>query len=327
MLGQTFYHQTIRKYVALFGTLFNDINIEKKDAGGNVLSRQKVPIAYGPKQKFLTRINQDASLDRQVAIQLPRMGFEMTGMAYDPVRKLNTIGTLTHKETINGNRNVKKMFNPSPYIFDFSLYAFVENAEDGTQILEQILPFFTPEFNVTVNIITDMGLSIDIPIVIQSATSEDSYEGEFSARRTIIWTISFMMKGFIYPDIKTGQSIIKKIEVAFKEIAFSSLPEAGFLVNVSNDAWFGDTIGPHQHFVHSVFRSIESGKYLIRSANNGISAIINPVGFIEKKIGFGQTESPLGDNSPPLTSIELSSTMQSGFFLNTTSKFTLKIDF
>ena len=222
MLGQTFYHQTIRKYVALFGTLFNDINIEKKDSGGNVLSRQKVPIAYGPKQKFLTRINQDASLDRQIAIQLPRMGFEMTGMAYDPVRKLNTIGSLTHKETINGNRNVKKMYNPSPYIFDFSLYAFVENAEDGTQILEQILPFFTPEFNVTVNIITDMGLSIDIPIIIQSATSEDSYEGEFSARRTIIWTISFMMKGFIYPDIKTGQSIIKTIEVAFKEVSEAS---------------------------------------------------------------------------------------------------------
>ena len=219
MLGQTFYHQTIRKYVALFGTLFNDINIEKKDSGGNVLSRQKVPIAYGPKQKFLTRINQDASLDRQVAIQLPRLGFEMTGMAYDPVRKLNTIGSLTHKETINGNRNVKKMFNPSPYIFDFSLYAFVENAEDGTQILEQILPFFTPEFNVTVNIITEMGLSIDIPIIVQSATSEDSYEGEFSARRTIIWTISFMMKGFIYPDIKSSQSIIKTIEVAFKEVA------------------------------------------------------------------------------------------------------------
>ena len=219
MLGQTFYHQTIRKYVSLFGTLFNDINIEKKDSGGNVLSRQKVPIAYGPKQKFLTRINQDASLDRQVAIQLPRLGFEMTGMAYDPVRKLNTIGSLRHKESVNGERNVKKMFNPSPYIFDFSLYAFVVNAEDCTQILVQILPFFTPEFNVTLNIITDMGLSKDIPIIIQSATSEDSYEGEFSARRTIIWTISFMLKGFIYPDIKSSQSIIKTIEVAFKEVA------------------------------------------------------------------------------------------------------------
>ena len=217
MLGQTFYHQTIRKYVALFGTLFNDINIEKKDSGGNVLSRQKVPIAYGPKQKFLTRINQDPDLDQQVAIQLPRMGFEMTGIAYDPIRKLNTVGSLTHKESINGERNLKKMFNPSPYILDFALYAFVENAEDGTQILEQVLPFFTPEFNVSVNILTDMGIKLDIPIVIQSATSEDSYEGGFSARRTIVWTINFMLKGFIYPDVKSGQSIIKTIEVAFKE--------------------------------------------------------------------------------------------------------------
>ena len=219
MLGQTFYHQTIRKYVALFGTLFNDINIEKKNSSGVVVSRQKVPISYGPKQKFLSRINQDASLDRQVAIQLPRMAFEMTGMAYDPVRKLNSVGTVTHKETLNGNRNVKKMYNPSPYIFDFSLYAFVDNAEDGTQILEQILPFFTPEFNVSVNILTDMGIKIDVPIIFQSATSEDSYEGEFSARRTIIWSIAFMLKAFIYPDIKEGGSIIKTIEVAFKETA------------------------------------------------------------------------------------------------------------
>ena len=101
MLGQTFYHQTIRKYVALFGTLFNDINIEKKNSSGVVVSRQKVPISYGPKQKFLSRINQDASLDRQVAIQLPRMAFEMTGMAYDPVRKLNSVGTVTHLSLIH----------------------------------------------------------------------------------------------------------------------------------------------------------------------------------------------------------------------------------
>jgi len=232
MLGQTFYHQTIRKYVALFGTLFNDINIEKKNSSGVVVSRQKVPIAYGPKQKFLSRINQDPSLTRQVAIQLPRLAFEMTGMNYDPVRKLNSVGALTHKETINGNRNVKKMFNPSPYLFDFSLYAFVENAEDGTQILEQILPFFTPEFNVSVNILTDMGIKLDIPIVIAGATSEDSYEGEFSSRRTIIWTMNFTLKGFIYPDIKSSQSIIKSIEIAFKETV-SDTPSTGTFERIS----------------------------------------------------------------------------------------------
>tara|TARA_Y100000361_G_scaffold24846_1_gene19863 strand:- start:3632 stop:4567 length:936 start_codon:yes stop_codon:yes gene_type:complete len=232
MLGQTFYHQTIRKYVALFGTLFNDINIEKKNSSGVVVSRQKVPIAYGPKQKFLSRINQDPSLTRQVAIQLPRLAFEMTGMNYDPVRKLNSVGALTHKETINGNRNIKKMFNPSPYLFDFSLYAFVENAEDGTQILEQILPFFTPEFNVSVNILTDMGIKLDIPIVIAGATSEDSYEGEFSSRRTIIWTMNFTLKGFIYPDIKSSQSIIKSIEIAFKETV-SDTPSTGTFERIS----------------------------------------------------------------------------------------------
>ncbi len=295
MLGQTFYHQTIRKYVALFGTLFNDINIEKKDSGGNVLSRQKVPIAYGPKQKFLTRINQDASLDRQVAIQLPRLGFEMTGMAYDPVRKLNTMGSLTHKETINGNRNVKKMFNPSPYIFDFSLYAFVENAEDGTQILEQILPFFTPEFNVTVNIITDMGLSIDIPIIIQSATSEDSYEGEFSARRTIIWTISFMMKGFIYPDIKSGQSIIKTIEVAFKEVG-----GVGVDASAENNELHLETSTP---FARDQFL-LETGSYLLTEDSTtelGLDNIISKITIVPE--GGANTYITPGDDFDANTTI------------------------
>ena len=257
MLGQTFYHQTIRKYVALFGTLFNDINIEKKDSGGNVLSRQKVPIAYGPKQKFLIRLREDPSLDRQVAIQLPRLAFEMSGIAYDPIRKLNTIGSLTHKETINGERNIKKMFNPSPYILDFSLYAFVENAEDGTQILEQILPFFTPEFNVSVNILTDMGIKLDVPIVLQSATSEDSYEGEFSARRTIVWTINFMLKGFIYPDVKSGQSIIKSVEIAFKE----TVPEVS-----STGVFERLSLESSTNFSEDYFQ-LETGDHLITEAS------------------------------------------------------------
>ena len=217
MLGQTFYHQTIRKYVTLFGTLFNDINIEKKNSSGKVVSRQKVPIAYGPKQKFIQRLRQDPNLTKQVAIQLPRLAFEMTGMSYDPARKLNTVGKITQRSVVNGHNTLAKQFNPSPYIFDFSLYAFVENAEDGTQILEQILPFFTPEFNVSVNIITEMGVKLDIPIIIGGASSEDSYEGEFSTRRTIIWTINFSLKGFIYPDIKKGGKIIKSIDIAFRQ--------------------------------------------------------------------------------------------------------------
>lgn len=294
MLGQTFYHQTIRKYVALFGTLFNDINIEKKNSSGVVVSRQKVPIAYGPKQKFLSRIRQDPSLTRQVAIQLPRLAFEMTGMNYDPIRKLNSVGALTHKETINGNRNIKKMFNPSPYLFDFSLYAFVDNAEDGTQILEQILPFFTPEFNVSVNILTDMGIKLDIPIVISGATSEDSYEGEFSARRTIIWTINFTLKGFIYPDIKSSQSIIKSIEIAFKETV-PDTPSTGTFERISLET--------STNFSEDFFL-LETGDNMITESsesNLGLDNIISKITVIPE--GGANTYVTPGDDFDANTSI------------------------
>ena len=218
MLGQTFYHQTIRKYVVLFGTLFNDLNIEKKDSSGNVVSRQKVPIAYGPKQKFLTRIRQDPNIDRQVAIQLPRMGFEMTSLTYDPIRKLNSVGKVLGRALpTEGSGTLRKMFNPVPYNMDFQLFVFVDNAEDGTQILEQILPFFTPEFNVTINAVSDLGIKLDVPISFNSASLEDTFDGEFTARRTLISTLDFFMKGFLYPDIKGGGKIIKSVQVDFHE--------------------------------------------------------------------------------------------------------------
>ena len=218
MLGQTFYHQTIRKYVVLFGTLFNDLNIEKKDSSGNVVSRQKVPIAYGPKQKFLTRIRQDPNIDRQVSIQLPRLAFEMTSLTYDPIRKLNSVGKIMGRALpTEGQGTLRKMFNPVPYNMDFQLFVFVDNAEDGTQILEQILPFFTPDFNVTINAVSDLGIKLDVPISFNSASLEDTFDGEFTARRTLIWTLDFFMKGFLYPDIKGGGKIIKSVQVDFHE--------------------------------------------------------------------------------------------------------------
>ena len=198
MLGQTFYHQTLRKYVIVFGTLFNDINLEKRDGSDNVVSRQKVPIAYGPKQKFIRRIRQDPNLDRQVAISLPRMSFEMTAMVYDPVRKLNSVGTIKNIAASTGGLNtMRKMFNPVPYTMDFQLSIYVDNAEDGTQILEQILPFFTPEFNVTLNVIPDMNVKLDVPIILNGASLDDTYDSDFETRRTLIWTLDFFVKGFI----------------------------------------------------------------------------------------------------------------------------------
>jgi len=223
MLGQTFYHQTIRKYVVLFGTLFNDIFIEKRNSSNQVISKQKVPIAYGPKQKFLVRAVQDPDLDKKVAIQLPRMGFEMTSINYDPTRKLNTMGKLYNKGyNSSGNRTIKTMFNPVPYTFTFSLFIFVDNAEDGTQILEQILPFFSPEFTTTINVISEMGIKLDVPLIINSASNEDVYDGDFTTRRTLVWTLDFTMKGFIYPEVKSSDKIIKSIDISFRNMTDTS---------------------------------------------------------------------------------------------------------
>ena len=215
MLGSTFYHQTIRKYVAVFGTLFNDINIERKNSSGVVVEKMKVPLAYGPKQKWLLAV-QDTTADRKVvATRTPRMGFAMTGVTYDSARKLSTIGRNVAANTSSTSTNMNTMYNPVPYNFEFSLFILVKNAEDGTQILEQVLPYFTPEFTVTVNTIPDMNIKADIPITLNSADVADEYEGDLSTRRTITWTLSFTLKGFIYPNISSGQ-VIKTIEVNFR---------------------------------------------------------------------------------------------------------------
>ena len=215
MLGSTFYHQTIRKYVAVFGTIFNDLNIERKNSSGTVIEKFKVPLAYGPKQKWLLAI-QESTVSRKVtSVRVPRMGFALTGLSYDPVRKLNTIGRNISANTAAGTGSLMTQYNPVPYNFEFTLYILVKNAEDGTQILEQILPYFTPEFTVTINTIPEMGIKADVPITLNSADVADEYEGELATARTITWTLSFTMRGYIYPDIKTGTPI-KTITVNFR---------------------------------------------------------------------------------------------------------------
>ena len=204
MFGTYFYHQTSRKMVVAFGSLFNNIEVRRTDSNDAVTEVIKIPLSYGPKDKMLVRISQDPSLNPKVALTVPRMGFELTSMTYDGARKLNTMGRNVKK----GTTGLKKQFNPVPYNWDFSLYVFVKNAEDGTQILEQILPFFTPDFTVTMTLISGMTVKMDIPLVLNSVTSEDSYEGDFASRRSIIWTLSFLMKGFLYPSITDNAKII-----------------------------------------------------------------------------------------------------------------------
>ena len=211
MLGTTYYHETIRKYVAIFGTLFNDINIQRRNSAGVITEQIKVPISYEAKDKLILRMRA-VQADGGVSTTLPRMGFSLTGITYDGTRKLNTLGQTYAANTAAGTSSLMKQYNPVPYNFDFTLSAMVDNSEDGAQIFEQIVPFFTPEFTVSVNLVDAMNIKPDISIILNGVSLEDSYEGELSLRREIIWTLNFQIKGYIYPDIKSG-SVTKSVIV------------------------------------------------------------------------------------------------------------------
>ena len=214
MLGTTYYHETIRKYVAVFGTLFNDINIQRRNSAGVITEQIKVPISYEAKDKLILRMRAGVA-DPAVAATLPRMGFVMNGITYDGTRKLNTLGQVYAANTATSTSTLMKQYNPVPYNFDFELTAAVDSAEDGAQIFEQIVPFFTPEFTCSVNLIPSMNVKPDVSIILNGTTVEDSFEGDFTTRREIIWTFTFQLKGYIYPDVKSG-SITKSVIVALR---------------------------------------------------------------------------------------------------------------
>lgn len=207
MFGHTYYHSIIRKYVALFGTLFNDIHINRPDTAHNVISTVKVPIAYGPVDKVLARITADPNLNRMPAIQLPRMSFEITDFSYATSRKLLTANKRVKVDATNPNV-LKYLYNPVPYDIKFALSIIVKNADDGARIVEQILPFFTPEWTTTVLLIPEANIIVDIPIVLDTVTVKDDYEGNFEERRSVIWTLTFTLKGYIYGPVRKN-GIIK----------------------------------------------------------------------------------------------------------------------
>lgn len=194
MFGRTWHHNTLRKYVIYFGTLFNNLYINRTNAAGATVQTMKVPLNYGPKEKFLARLEGNPDLVKEVAITLPRMSFEMTGISYSSDRKLSTINKMV-KVSVDG---VSYQYMPVPYDIEFTLSVMVKNAEDGTKIIEQILPYFTPEWTNTLNIIPDIGYKLDVPVILQSVNTEDSYEGNFETRRAITWTLTFVMKGMLF---------------------------------------------------------------------------------------------------------------------------------
>ena len=206
MFNNEFYHETIRRYVIVFGTMFNDMVVHRRNAAGTIVKRLKVPIAYGPRAKFLSRIKQDPTLTKPDAISLPRMSFQIVGYNYDPARKLQTVGQMrgaVANTSVNG-----VVYNPVPYNIDFELSIYVLNAEDGTMLIEQILPFFTPEWTNTMKLIDDIDLRMDVPVVLNTINTEDTYEDAYENRRTIIHTLNFTMKGYIFGPVKNKDVIL-----------------------------------------------------------------------------------------------------------------------
>ena len=210
MLGQQFYHETIRKVVIAFGSMFNDIHLVRKDNDGNIQQSMKVPLAYGPRQKFLVRLREDADLTKAVAVTLPRIGFEISGISYDPVRKLNRVQKF---KKVKGSKSTQldTQYMPVPYNIEFGLYIMAKQSDDALQIVEQILPYFQPDYTVTVNDNTDMGIKRDVPVVLNSVGYEDTYEGDFTSRTTIIYSLTFTAKFYLYGPV-TSSKVIKTVQ-------------------------------------------------------------------------------------------------------------------
>jgi hypothetical protein len=211
MLGTYYYHEIIRKTIIAFGTLFNQIHIRHTDQGGNNISDMRVPIAYGPRQKFLARIQQQPELNKATQISLPRMSFEMTSIQYDPTRKSSVVQTF---KTCDVNGNVKKVFMPVPYNIGFELNILTKLNDDALQIIEQILPYFQPGFNVTIDMVESIGEKRDVPMVLESINFQDDYEGDFSTRRALIYTLTFTAKTYLFgPVADSTDGLIRKIQV------------------------------------------------------------------------------------------------------------------
>ena len=213
MLGTYYYHQIIRKTTIAFGTLFNQIYIRHLDASGDTYNEIRVPLAYGPIQKFLARIEQQPDLNKPVAMTLPRLSFEMTSIQYDPTRKANVTQTF---KTCDTGSNIKKVFMPVPYNIGFQLNLISKLQDDALQVTEQILPYFQPSFNLTVDLVDSIGEKKDIPVVLDNVSFTDDYEGDFSSRRILIYTFNFTAKTYLFgPIAESTEGLIKKVQVDY----------------------------------------------------------------------------------------------------------------
>jgi len=232
-----FYHQILRKTVIGFGTLFNNIEIRKIGSDNNVFSRMKVPLAYGPTQKFLARIEQqDGDLNKSTQITLPRISFEMTGIDYSPRRKTSTTQTFKTRP-VDSKASSRKVYMPVPYDVKFELSVMAKTNEDALQIVEQILPYFQPHFTMTVNLVKEIGEKRDIPVILDSINMQDDYEGNFDTRRTMVYTMNFTAQTYLFgPVPQDSDGVIKRATIDYmtggdvrsprREMRYSVTPRA-----------------------------------------------------------------------------------------------------
>ena len=246
-----FYNEILRRTIISFGTLFNGITVKQEG------SEIRVPLAYGPTQKFLARLTQTPDLNKATAITLPRMSFEFTGLTYDPSRKVTTTQQFTVKDPTDGSES-KKAYMPVPYNMQFELAIMCKLNDDALQIVEQILPYFQPAYNVTVTIVDTIKEKRDIPIVLENITMQDDYEGDFTQRRVLLYTLRFTAKTYLFgPVSDASKDIIKKSTVNYRggkalpgqrDVTYSVAPRAiknytgDVVTNLSNDILISDTI-------------------------------------------------------------------------------------
>ncbi len=233
MLGTYFYHEIIRKTIIGFGTLFNDINIRHLKEDGSIVDDTKVPLSYGPTQKFLAKIREQADLNKAVALSLPRMSFEMVSIQYDAARKTGVTQTF---KACDDQGNIRKVFMPVPYTIGFELSIFSKLNDDALQIIEQILPFFQPSFNITIDLIDSIGEKKDVPIILDTIDFQDDYEGSFQTRRALIYTLRFSAKTYMFgPVAESTEGLIRKVQVdmyadtnvktAKREMRYTAVPD------------------------------------------------------------------------------------------------------
>ena len=213
MLGTHFYHEIIRKTIVGFGTLFNNVELRRTDKSGNIVQTIKVPLAYGPREKFLARLEAEPQLDgrAEAQIQLPRISFEMKGISYDPSRKLSPVNICTTPKS-GDTKAVYTQYSPVPYNIDFELNIISKNNDDSVQILEQILPYFQPVFNISIKLVDTTSEVKDIPIILNNVGMQDDYEGDFRKRRALIHTLSFVAKTYLYGPVATSD-VIRTVNV------------------------------------------------------------------------------------------------------------------